>query len=105
MGMAPFRLSQARLACDVGRAHACLIPFDCDEFARHALYTLIENVAETRADHNEALEIEGIVVNQYGRTATSVAHSFGLSRTRECLDDREVWRESFAKRIVHRCAA
>jgi chromosome partitioning protein len=46
-------------------AHACLIPFDCDEFARHALYTLIENVAEIRADHNEALEIEGIVVNQF----------------------------------------
>src|SRR5262245_24551576 len=46
-------------------ADACLIPFDCDEFATHALYTLIENVAEIRADHNEALEIEGIVVNQF----------------------------------------
>lgn len=46
-------------------ADACLIPFDCDEFARRALYTLLENVAEIRADHNEALEIEGIVVNQF----------------------------------------
>lgn len=46
-------------------ADACLIPFDCDEFARRALYTLIDNVAEIRADHNEALDIEGIVVNQY----------------------------------------
>ncbi|MDO8933373.1 MAG: ParA family protein [Rhodocyclaceae bacterium] len=46
-------------------ADACLIPFDCDEFARRALYTLIDNVAEIRADHNEALEIEGIVVNQF----------------------------------------
>ena len=46
-------------------ADACLIPFDCDEFARRALYTLIDNVAEIRADHNEALAIEGIVVNQF----------------------------------------
>jgi chromosome partitioning protein len=46
-------------------ADACLIPFDCDEFARRALYLLLENVAEIRADHNEALEVEGIVVNQF----------------------------------------
>lgn len=42
-----------------------LIPFDCDEFARQALYTLIENIQELRADHNEDLEVEGIVVNQF----------------------------------------
>ncbi|MCK9284457.1 MAG: ParA family protein [Rhodocyclaceae bacterium] len=46
-------------------ADACLIPFDCDEFARRALYTLLDNVAEIRADHNKTLEVEGIVVNQY----------------------------------------
>ncbi len=46
-------------------ADACLIPFDCDDFARRALYTLIDNVAEIRADHNEALVVEGIVVNQF----------------------------------------
>jgi len=46
-------------------ANACLIPFDCDDFSRRALYALLENVAEIRADHNEALEVEGIVVNQY----------------------------------------
>ncbi|HQR04163.1 MAG: ParA family protein [Proteobacteria bacterium] len=46
-------------------ADACLIPFDCDEFARRALYSLLDNVAEIRADHNEALRIEGIVVNQF----------------------------------------
>jgi chromosome partitioning protein len=46
-------------------ADACLIPFDCDEFARRALYTLLDNVAEIRADHNAALEVEGIVVNQF----------------------------------------
>ncbi|CAB1370752.1 ParA family protein [Denitratisoma oestradiolicum] len=46
-------------------ADACLIPFDCDEFARRALYTLLDNVAEIRVDHNSDLAIEGIVVNQY----------------------------------------
>ena len=46
-------------------ADACLIPFDCDEFARHALYTLLDNVAEIRADHNKALTVEGIVVNMF----------------------------------------
>lgn len=51
-------------------ADACLIPFDCDEFARRALYTLLDNVAEIRADHNERLEVEGIIVNQYQSRAT-----------------------------------
>lgn len=46
-------------------ADRVLIPFDCDEFARQALYTLIDNLNELRADHNEALELEGIVVNQF----------------------------------------
>jgi chromosome partitioning protein len=43
----------------------CLIPFDCDEFARQALYSLLANVHETREDHNGELKVEGIVVNQY----------------------------------------
>ncbi len=51
-------------------ADACLIPFDCDEFARRALYTLLDNVAEIRADHNEALAVEGIVVNQFQARAS-----------------------------------
>ena len=42
-----------------------LIPFDCDVFSKRALQTLIENVIETQDDHNEGLEIEGIVVNQF----------------------------------------
>lgn len=46
-------------------AQGCLIPFDCDDFSRRALYNLVENVQETRADHNAELHIEGIVVNQY----------------------------------------
>ncbi len=46
-------------------AERLLIPFDCDEFARQALYTLMENIEELREDHNEDLEIEGIVINQF----------------------------------------
>jgi len=51
-------------------ADTCLIPFDCDEFARRALYTLLDNVAEIRADHNQKLEVEGIVVNQFQSRAS-----------------------------------
>jgi chromosome partitioning protein len=51
-------------------ADACLIPFDCDEFARQALYTLLDNVAEIRADHNPALVVEGIIVNQFQARAS-----------------------------------
>jgi chromosome partitioning protein len=46
-------------------AQGCLIPFDCDDFSRHALYTLMENVEETRADLNSDLRVEGIIVNQF----------------------------------------
>lgn len=46
-------------------ADSCLIPFDCDEFSRQALYSLMYNVQETQQDHNAKLKIEGIVVNQY----------------------------------------
>ncbi len=46
-------------------ADGCLIPFDCDEFSRQALYTLLENVQEIQADHNPKLRVKGIVVNQF----------------------------------------
>jgi chromosome partitioning protein len=46
-------------------ARSCLIPFDCDDFSRKALYTLLENVQEIQADHNADLAVEGIVVNQF----------------------------------------
>lgn len=50
-------------------ADTCLIPFDCDDFSREALYTLMNNVAEIRADHNAGLRIEGIIVNQFQHRA------------------------------------
>lgn len=46
-------------------AQGCLIPFDCDDFSRRALYSLMDNVQEIQADHNADLKIEGIVVNQF----------------------------------------
>lgn len=46
-------------------ADRCLIPFDCDDFARQALYTLFDNIIEIQNDHNEDLELDGVVVNQF----------------------------------------
>jgi chromosome partitioning protein len=50
-------------------ADRCLIPFDCDDFSRHALYRLLERVREIRQDHNPGLEVEGIVVNHFQQRA------------------------------------
>ncbi len=46
-------------------ASTVLIPFDCDDFSRRALYQLMEDVMEIREDHNPHLRVEGIVVNQF----------------------------------------
>lgn len=46
-------------------ADSCIIPFDCDDFSRRALYSLLENVGEISSDHNDNLHVEGIVVNQF----------------------------------------
>ncbi len=46
-------------------ADRCLIPFDCDDFSRRALIALRESIEELRSDHNPALAVEGIVVNQF----------------------------------------
>ncbi len=46
-------------------AEGCLIPFDCDDFSRRALYTLLDNVQEIQNDHNKNLAVSGIVVNQF----------------------------------------
>lgn len=46
-------------------AQGCLIPFDCDDFSRRALYGLMESFKEIQTDHNPELGIEGIVVNQF----------------------------------------
>lgn len=46
-------------------AESVLIPFDCDEFSRDALFELLQNIEEVRDDHNPALKFEGVVVNQF----------------------------------------
>lgn len=51
-------------------AQGCLIPFDCDDFSRRALYGLLESVEEIRADHAPELHVEGIVVNQFQARAS-----------------------------------
>ncbi len=50
-------------------SHSCLIPFDCDQFSRTALYSLLENIEEVKSDHNPSLFVEGIVVNQFLKRA------------------------------------
>jgi chromosome partitioning protein len=51
-------------------AEGCVIPFDCDDFSRRALYVLLDNVREIQADHNRSLQVKGIVVNQFQQRAS-----------------------------------
>jgi chromosome partitioning protein len=44
---------------------SCLVPIDCDDFARKGLYSLQQKIDEIKEDHNPNLTIEGIVANQY----------------------------------------
>jgi len=55
-----FYTRSALIACD-----KVLIPFDCDDFSRQALYTILGELKDIQEDHNDKLEIEGIVVNQF----------------------------------------
>lgn len=50
-------------------AQRVLIPYDCDSFSKQALYQLLENTIDLKQDHNPALEIEGIVINQFNSQA------------------------------------
>jgi len=55
-----FYTRSALIACD-----KVLIPFDCDDFSRKSLYQVMGELKDIQEDHNERLEIEGIVVNQF----------------------------------------
>lgn len=46
-------------------AQRCLIPFDCDDFSRQALYNILEEIRELQEDHNPDLIVEGIIPNQF----------------------------------------
>jgi len=50
-------------------ADRVLIPFDCDDFSRRALYTLLDTVSEVREDHNSGLRVAGVVINQFQERA------------------------------------
>lgn len=55
-----FYTRSALISCD-----KVLIPFDCDDFSRQALYTILGELKDIQEDHNSRLEIEGVIVNQF----------------------------------------
>jgi chromosome partitioning protein len=86
-------------------ADRVVIPFDCDVFSHRALQTLLENVVETRSDHNPSLQVEGIVVNQYQARASlpqQVVQSLreeGLPVFNSMLPPSVVMKESHQKNL------
>lgn len=42
-----------------------LIPFDCDDFSRQALYSILGEIQDIQEDHNDKLSVEGIIANQF----------------------------------------
>ena len=90
-------------------AQGCLIPFDCDDFSRRALYGLMESFKEIQTDHNPDLVIEGIVVNQYQPRAAlpvrtvMVLISEGLPVRKPYLSSSVKMKESheYSKPMIH----
>ena len=83
----------------------CLIPFDCDEFSRRALYTLLDNVTEITSDHNADLAVEGIIVNQFQPRATlplqliNALKAEGLPMMENYLSSSVIMKESHHKNM------
>ena len=63
-------------------AQRCLIPFDCDDFSRQALYNILREIQELQEDHNGDLTVEGIVANQFQPRA-----SLPKQLVRELIDE------------------
>jgi chromosome partitioning protein len=86
-------------------ADTCLIPFDCDDFSRRALYSLLDSVREIQSDHNASLRVEGIVVNQYQARANLPLRLVDELRAEGCrsstLSCRR--RSRFGSRTIRRC--
>ena len=86
-------------------AQRCLIPFDCDDFSRRALYGLMQRVIEIQQDHNSALEVEGIVVNHFQararlpQTIVSELEGEGLPILRSYISHSVKIRESHQKAV------
>ena len=51
-------------------AQRCLIPFDCDDFSRQALYSILGEIQDLQEDHNPDLMVEGIIANQFQARAS-----------------------------------
>ncbi|PVY69577.1 chromosome partitioning protein [Tamilnaduibacter salinus] len=51
-------------------AQRCLIPFDCDDFSRQALYNILGEIQDLQEDHNPDLVVEGIIANQFQARAS-----------------------------------
>lgn len=90
-------------------AQGCLIPFDCDDFSRRALYGLMDSFKEIQTDHNPDLTIEGIVVNQFQPRAALPQRSVqelineGLPVRRPYLSASVKMKESheYSKPMIH----
>lgn len=50
-------------------ADTCLIPFDCDQFSRDAIYHLLRGVMSIQENYNPDIRVEGVVVNQFQPSA------------------------------------
>ncbi|TWI71767.1 chromosome partitioning protein [Desulfobotulus alkaliphilus] len=59
-------------------ADTCLVPFDCDTFSQYALQTLARGIEEIRADHNEGLHLEGVVINHFQARASFPAKAVAM---------------------------
>lgn len=46
-------------------ADRCILPYDCDVFAKDAMIDLTDELEEVIEDHNPDLTVEGVVVNQF----------------------------------------
>ena len=72
-----FYTRSALIACQ-----RCLIPFDCDDFSRQALYSILGEIQELQEDHNPDLVVEGIIANQFQSQA-----SLPKQLVRELMDE------------------
>lgn len=83
-------------------ADRVLIPFDCDAFSANAVIKVCEIVDEVAQDHEVAIEVEGVIINQFQAQAKLPAQSIqelqasGLKILTPYLTPSVVMRESHA---------
>lgn len=90
-------------------AQSVLMPFDCDSFSQRAIYSVLDNIAELRNDHNPQLALEGIIINQFNpqakipQTMVSALEAEGLPVLNSYLNSSVKMKESHHERmpLVH----